>query len=63
MMASDLDFSIQQNRPRRQRRPEQSAVSNYRRLNGGGGGNSDNSFYNYEPVNPRHKGKKNVLRK
>ena len=61
MEATDLDFSIQhQNRPRRQRRPDQSGVSNYRRIDSGG---SDNSYYNYEPVNPRHKGKgKNCLR-
>ena len=61
MEATDLDFSIQhQNRPRRQRRPDQSGGSNYRRIDSGG---SDNSYYNYEPVNPRHKGKgKNCLR-
>ena len=57
----DLDFSIQhQNRPRRQRRPDQSGVSNYRRIDSGG---SDNSDYNYEPVNPRHKGKENIALK
>ena len=57
----DLDFSIQhQNRPRRQRRPDQSGGSNYRRIDSGG---SDNSDYNYEPVNPRHKGKENIALK